>query len=147
MTRINYVAGVRKYCRSSVKLYSLLFPPGWYELLPSNINDGRRRQSWRTVYRHIHLFNPSITEFDEVKWELLLKEVSRGELVYNSYVRVVMFSLGGKMKSIGGRSKLKEVGNDKGRLSNFIEVSRGKVLLLLRTAVLTPLPPGGIILL
>ena len=51
------------------------------------------------------------------------------------------------MKSIGGRSKLKEVGDDKGRLSNFIEVSRGKVLLLLRTAVLTPLPPGGIDLL
>ena len=49
------------------------------------------------------------------------------------------------MKSIGGRSKLKEVGDDKGRLSNFIEVSRGKVLLLVRTAVLTPLPPGGII--
>ena len=53
-----------------------------------------------------------------------------------------MFSLGGKMKSIGGRSKVKEVSDDKGRLSNFIEVSRGKVLLLLRTAVLTPLPPG-----
>ena len=48
------------------------------------------------------------------------------------------------MKSIGGRSKLKEVGDDKGRLSNFIEVSRGKVLLLVRTAVLIPLPPGGI---
>jgi hypothetical protein len=48
------------------------------------------------------------------------------------------------MKSIGGRSKLKEVGDDEGCLSNFIEVSRGKVLLLLRTAVLTPLPPGGI---
>ncbi len=47
------------------------------------------------------------------------------------------------MKSIGGRSKLKEVGNDKGRLSNFIEVSRGKVLLLVRTAVLTLLPPRG----
>ena len=56
-----------------------------------------------------------------------------------------MFSLGGKMKIIGGRSKLKEVGDDKGRLSNFIEVSQGKVLLLLRTAVLTPLPPGGMI--
>ena len=50
----------------------------------------------------------------------------------------------GKMKSIGGRSKVKEVSDDKGRLSNFIEVSRGKVLLLLRTAVLTPLPPWGI---
>ena len=49
------------------------------------------------------------------------------------------------MKSIGGRSKLNEVGDDKGRLSNFIEVSRGKVLLLLRTAVLTPLPPKGVI--
>ena len=47
------------------------------------------------------------------------------------------------MKSIGGRSKVKEVSDDKGRLSNFIEVSRGKVLLLLRTAVLTPLPPWG----
>jgi hypothetical protein len=58
-----------------------------------------------------------------------------------------MFSLGGKMKSIGGRSKVKEVSDDKGRLSNFIEVSRGKVLLLLRTAVLTPLPPRGINLL
>jgi hypothetical protein len=56
-----------------------------------------------------------------------------------------MFSLGGKMKSIGGRSKLKEVGDDKGRLSSFIEVSQGKVLLLLRAAVLTPLPPGRII--
>jgi len=54
-----------------------------------------------------------------------------------------MFSLGGKMKIIGGRKKVKEVGDDKGRLSNFIEVSRGKVLLLLRTAVLTPLPPAG----
>jgi hypothetical protein len=49
------------------------------------------------------------------------------------------------MKSIGGRSKVKEVSDDKGRLSNFIEVSRGKVLLLVRTAVLTPLPPGEII--
>ena len=48
------------------------------------------------------------------------------------------------MKSIGGRSKVKEVGDDKGRLSNFIEVSRGKVLLLVRTAGLTPIPPGGI---
>ena len=48
------------------------------------------------------------------------------------------------MKSIGGRSKVKEVSDDKGRLSNFIEVSQGKVLLLLRTAVLTPLPPRGI---
>jgi len=48
------------------------------------------------------------------------------------------------MKIIGGRSKVKEVGDDKGRLSNFIEVSRGKVLLLLRTAVLKSLPPGGI---
>ena len=47
------------------------------------------------------------------------------------------------MKSIGGRSKVKEVSDDKGRLSNFIEVSRGKVLLILRTAVLTPLSPGG----
>ena len=47
------------------------------------------------------------------------------------------------MKSIGGRSKVKEVSDDKRRLSNFIEVSRGKVLLLLRTAVLIPLPPGG----
>jgi hypothetical protein len=56
-----------------------------------------------------------------------------------------MFSLGGKMKSIGARSKVKEVSDDKGRLSNFIEVSRWKVLLLLRTAVLTPLPPGGMI--
>jgi hypothetical protein len=54
-----------------------------------------------------------------------------------------MFSLWGKMKSIGGRSKVKEVSEDKGRLSNFIEVSRGKVLLLVRTAVLTPLPPRG----
>ena len=48
------------------------------------------------------------------------------------------------MKSIGGRSKVKEVSDDKGRLSNFIEVSQGKVLLLLKTAVLTPLPPRGI---
>jgi hypothetical protein len=48
------------------------------------------------------------------------------------------------MKSIGGRSKVKEVSDDKECLSNFIEVSRGKVLLLLRTAVLTPLPRGGI---
>jgi hypothetical protein len=48
------------------------------------------------------------------------------------------------MKSIGGRSKVKEVSDDKGHLSNFIEVSRGKVLLLVRTAVLTPLPPGRI---
>ena len=47
------------------------------------------------------------------------------------------------MKSIGGRSKVKEVSDDKGRLSNFIEVSRGKVLLLVRTAVLTSLPPRG----
>jgi hypothetical protein len=47
------------------------------------------------------------------------------------------------MKSIGGRSKFKEVSDDKGCLSNFIEVSRGKVLLLVRTAVLTPLPPVG----
>jgi len=58
-----------------------------------------------------------------------------------------MFSLGGKIKIIGERSKVKEVSDDKRRLSNFIEVSRGKVLLLLRTAVLTPLPPGGIDLL
>ena len=47
------------------------------------------------------------------------------------------------MKSIGGRSKVKEVSDDKGRLSNFIEVSRGKVLLLVRTAVLKPVPPRG----
>ena len=48
------------------------------------------------------------------------------------------------MKSIGGRSKVKEVSDDKGRLSNFIEVSRGKVLLLVRNAVLTLLLSGGI---
>ncbi len=47
------------------------------------------------------------------------------------------------MKSIGGRSKVKEVSDDKGGLSNFIEVSRGKVLLLVRTAVLITLPPRG----
>ena len=136
--------GKRKYCRSSVKLYSLLFPRGWYELLPSNINDGRRHQSWRMIFRHMHSFNPSITEFNEVRWELLPKKVSRGELDYNWYVRVVMISLGGKMKRIGGRSKVKKVSYDKERLSNFIEVSQGKVLLLVRTAVLTLLLPGGI---
>ena len=54
-----------------------------------------------------------------------------------------MFSLGGKMKSIGGRSKVKEVSDDTQRLSNFIEVSQGKVLLLVRIAVLISLPPGG----
>jgi hypothetical protein len=48
------------------------------------------------------------------------------------------------MKSIGGRSKVKEVSDDKGRLSNFIEASLGKDLLLMRTAVLKPVPPLGI---
>ena len=47
------------------------------------------------------------------------------------------------MKSIGGRSKVKDVSDDQRRLSKFIEVSHGKVLLLVRTAVLKPVPPRG----